>query len=295
MALSLIDVSMAKNDPQFVKTCWNTYHCQSNITSSEGRIYGNYCKNRFCPTCLGIRKAELINKYLPILNTWEDPQFVTLTHTSCSGRQLKRRVNKVLQAFNMIKERAKKRHQRGKGIKIIGIKSLECNFNPKTKTYNPHLHIIVPDKATAYQIKREWLKIWTVKFAFSEHQVIRKVTNTEASLIEIIKYGTKIFTEPNLRKKSKKKGSHKIYVSALYNILAAMKGHRIFDRFGFNLPKTNKPIGGTITRLEDFDEWEYNISIGDWMSIHSGELLTEYKLPFELDQLLNNNIDVLLE
>jgi len=237
----------------------------------------------------------LINKYLPIINTWDDPHFLTLTHTSCSGRQLKERVSKVLEAFYKIKERTKKKHQRGNGIKIIGIKSLECNFNPKKRTYNPHLHIIVPDKATAYLIKREWLKLWTVQFAFSEHQYIRKVTNREASLIEIIKYGTKIFTEPDLIKKSKKKGTHKIYVNALYNILSAMKGHRVFDRFGFNLPKTTKPIRGTTTELKNYDEWEYNISIADWASINSGELLTEHKISFELMHLLEHNIDVQLE
>jgi plasmid rolling circle replication initiator protein Rep len=31
----------------------------------------------------------------------------------------------------------------------MGIKSLECNFNPKTRTYNAHFHFIVPSKEIA--------------------------------------------------------------------------------------------------------------------------------------------------
>ena len=56
-------------------------------------------------------------------------------------------------AFSIIKERCKKRHQRGTGIQLIGIKSLECNFNPQKKTYNPHFHIIVPNKEIATLLK----------------------------------------------------------------------------------------------------------------------------------------------
>lgn len=115
----------------------------------------------------------------------------------------------------------------------------------------------------------------------------------QRDLIEIIKYDTKIFTEPDLTKKSKQKGLHKIYISA--HILAAMKDRRIFDRFGFNLPQIEKPKGGTITKLKNYDEWEYNPTIADWTSVYSGELLTEYKLPFDLKRLLDNMIDLQLE
>ncbi len=38
-----------------------------------------HCKNRFCTYCCGIRKAELITKYLPVLQTWKAPHFVSLT------------------------------------------------------------------------------------------------------------------------------------------------------------------------------------------------------------------------
>ncbi len=55
-----------------------------------------------------------------------------------------------------------------------------------------------------------------------------------------MEYGSKIFTEPDVNKKSNEKNKAKIHVAALNNIFQAMKGHRIFDRFGFNLLEPNK-------------------------------------------------------
>ncbi len=295
MSLSLVDVAMAKNQPQRVQSYWNTYHCQSNVTSSGGRVYGKYCKNRFCPICLGIRKAELMNKYMPIIDTWEEPYFVTLTVKSYGKRSLKKMIDGCMHAFIQIKNAAKKRHQRGAGIKLMGIRSLECNFNPVRRTYNPHFHMIVPNKETADLLVSEWLKKWGSKYTVKWAQKASKIADNGLALTEIIKYGSKIFTIPDVDKKSKKKTPAHVYASALDNILTAMKGRRIFDRFGFNLPPKEIPKGGTITKLKQYDEWEFNATYTDWVSVYSGELLTNYKIPFALDQLLHNRVDVKLE
>ena len=60
----------------------------------------------------------------------------------------------MLRAFELIHNRCKKRYERGKGIKLIGFKSFECNFNPGTKTYNPHFHFIVQNKEIAELLKK---------------------------------------------------------------------------------------------------------------------------------------------
>jgi len=59
---------------------------------------------------------------------------------------------------------------------------------------------------------------------------------------EYPKYGSKIFTEQDLDKKSNGKIPRKIYVRALDNILSAMEGIRIFERFGFNLPRKEERL-----------------------------------------------------
>ncbi len=48
-------------------------------------------------------------------------------------------------------------------------------------------------------------------------------------MIEIVKFGSKIFTEPDGYNKSKTKGKENVYVAALDNIFMAIKGFRIFD------------------------------------------------------------------
>ena len=49
-------------------------------------------------------------------------------------------------------------------------------------------------------------------------QKMLPVSNYEATLIEIVKYGSKIFTEPDLKKKGQSKVHPNIYLAALENI-----------------------------------------------------------------------------
>ena len=295
MALSLVDVAKNKNNPVREKSYWNTYHCQSKVTSANGLLYGKYCKNRFCTLCLSIRKADIINRYLPVIQTWESPHFTTLTIKACSKRNLNKMIDGMIRAFKRIKNNQRKRHQRGTGIEIIGVKSLECNFNPKTKTYNPHFHFIVPNKETADLLTAEWLKIWTPKFTNKLAQFTRPVRDTNLDLIEIIKYGSKIFTEPDVKQKSKLRGNAFIYASALDNILEAMKGHRIFERFGFNLAKSEKQIANNIQLVTEYQNWTYNASVSDWVNDEQDEVLSGYYAPEELIQMLEFQVDFILE
>ena len=58
------------------KVYWNTYHCQNRIIEIENPHYRDYCKNRFCTICAGIRKADIINKYYPVISKWSDLHFM---------------------------------------------------------------------------------------------------------------------------------------------------------------------------------------------------------------------------
>lgn len=201
-------------------------------------------------------------------------------------------VDGVDRAFKLINQKHKKRNQRKKGIRLIGIKSLECNFNPQKRTYNPHLHLIVQNEEMADLLINEWLALWTPKFTIRYAQNKRSAKDMERDLIEIVKYGSKIFTEPDLKNKSKLKSDRKIYAAALYNIFSAMKDHRIFERFGFNLPKTDKVFGGKSQICYDYENWRFDPKQSDWVNIHTSEMLTAYLLPPELKILLEENIDI---
>ena len=293
MMLNLIKIAQENGEPELEKSYWNTYYCQQNLITADGKLYGKYCKNRFCTLCCSIRKAEIINKYYPVMKEWEKPYFLTLTVKACKAHQLKGYLNSMLNTYQKIIEKYRKRHQRGKGLKLEGVKSLESNFNPVRNTYNPHFHIITKEKWMAEVIKMEWLD--RSKKGYTEHwcQKIIPITNLETGLIEIIKYGSKIFTEPDLKKRAKQTETVHVYLKALDTILTAMKGKRIFDRFGFNLPKAINPERLPATLLLNYQEWEYDVKISNWINTTTGETLSDYRIPSHLQAILENNINTL--
>lgn len=290
---SLIDIAGKKKDTVRQKSYWNTFHCLNKIYTANGKMYGRYCKNRNCPLCCSIRKADIINHYLPIIATWPEPYFVTLTAVSVRKGILYKRIKNLNRAFSIITSRCRKRAQRDKGVKLVGVKSLECNFNPVKRTYNPHLHLIVATKEMAEIVISEWLKLFTAKFARHYAQNMQRVNSNEKVLMEVVKYSSKIFTEPDVTAKSNKKADRDLYAAALDNIFAAMKGNRIFDRFGFDLPKMEKESKATV--LSQYDEWEFDPKQFDWLQINDEHSLTGYLPPNELLNLLAYNIDKILE
>ena len=125
LALALVDIANQRGNAEMAKAFWNTYHCQSNIVSHEGKLYGKYCKNRHCPLCCSIRKATLINQYLPAVQQWANPYFVTLTVKACTAKQLRKRLQAMNRGFTIIT--TKYRKQVGKST-LRGIRALECCF-----------------------------------------------------------------------------------------------------------------------------------------------------------------------
>jgi len=293
ICLNLIKVAEQKQDKEMRKAAWNAYHCQDAITTNDGRAFSKYCKSRFCTVCLANRKASIIHAYLPELRTWSNPHFVTLTIKSCKAPQLQKHISQgMIRGWKILLSRLKTRHRRG-GKKIIGIKSLECCFNPDMKTYNPHFHLIVPDAETAEIIIAEWLELWTSKYALRCAQNSKPIRNLERGLIEVVKYGTKIFTEdkPNRMKRGKKQRTQ-LYARALYNIMKAYQKHRLFERFGFNM-KRNIKTKPTAKLVAAFQSWQYSLQQRDWIECTSGERLTDFIPPDNLlEQLLRVDLDL---
>lgn len=289
LVLNLLDLNSENSTNKKEKSYWNTYHCQSRIITADGRLYGRYCKNRFCTLCSAIRKADIINRYLPTVKKWEDPYFVTLTVKAVPHNMLKAVMQSMLKEFREITGAYRKRSQRKTGEKLVGLRALESNFNPRKKTYNPHIHAIVSNKWMAETLIEEWLKRSNKKWTNRLAQKAIRVNDSEKALVEVVKYGSKIFTEPDLNNGAKVKGNSKIYVLALGNIFTAMKGLRIFERFGFNLP-TTKLIIEEPRVTTNYKEWNFDISKFDWIN-SLGERLVNYLPAPELLRLLEDNSD----
>ncbi len=293
IVLALIDIALQRKEHDWVRTYWNTYHCLGRIIDSDGRLYGNYCKNRFCTLCAGNRKADIINKYLPVIAEWEEAYLVTLTTIAVPSRKLKSRMERMTRSLRKILNRNKKRLQRGTGIEIKGIRSLECNYNPKRRTYNPHFHLIVSTKEAAQWIIDEWLKQCTPDYASRKAQHMRKVDDKLKDLIEVVKYGSKIFTDPTMKKGAGKKVSPIIYAAAFHNIIKAMSGLRIFERFGFNLPKALKKERKTV--LFYYEKLVFFPELYDWVSEETAEVLSGYQPSAELLGILGGNMNLELQ
>ncbi|RDK85451.1 protein rep [Marinirhabdus gelatinilytica] len=283
LVLAMIDVANENGEIEYIKPYWNTYYCQTSLTSTEGLYYCNWCKNRWCATCCGIRKAHILNKYYPIISTWKEPHLLTLTLKAVKAKELDSRINQITKFFKRINDRCKKRHQRGKGMKIMGVKSLECNFNATKQTYNPRYHIITPNRQTALYLKQEWKKECN-KYSFQageKGQDLRRVNNTERDLVEVIKYGAKILSNPDPTHKRKRKkgdmtGLH-IYANALHTIYKAFDRHHLFSSFGFKLPEVVEHES-TERIVKEFEKWQYSPKLMDWVNNDTGKLLSEYEI-----------------
>jgi hypothetical protein len=297
IVLSLMDIAKERQDHNFAPALWNTYHCQSTVYTADGRLFCQSCKNRFCTNCSAIRKADIINKYLPVIQIWEKPFFLTLTAKAVPAEMLKSRIDKMLTILRLIIDKYKSRSKRGKGIKLMGIWALECNFNPVSETYNPHFHIILPNLKVADTLMREWYLYWNDKTIVSKAaQYNTPVKNKEDALIEIVKYAGKIFTDPDMKKKFNRTKAPVIYAAALYNILSALQGYRIFERFGFTLPDESKRQTTLPKVLNDYEKWEFDNKRNDWgNSKNSGKLLTNYSAGLELIDILRININTSIQ
>lgn len=295
MSLALIDAVKEKNNQaEMSKGFWNTYHCQNKLTTANGRIYTKYCKNRHCAICNTNRTADIINRYMPIVEKWPDPYHVVLTMKSPPYYKLRDRFDGVLRYFNRIVGKYKTQNQREGTKRLIGLRSLECNYNPKTKTYNPHLHVIVPDKETADILVTEWLlECNKVKFYASKNAQWKSPLreNRNEGLMELVKYGTKIFTEPNPNKKVKGNGDRTIYAAAMLNILTSLKGLRLFERFGFNLPKESNKQSVGASVVQDYEDWIFTPEKHDWLN-DKGKQLSNYIPDPQLLEILHNYIDI---
>jgi hypothetical protein len=291
----ITEAEKKKRDTKYIKGLWQGYHCLNKILTTGNMVFGNYCRNRACLVCNGIKKGTLINKYINYTKEWKEPYLVTLTIKSIYKNNLSRYIKTEMKnTLRKIINKHYKRHQKGLGIKLQGIRSLECNFNPKKQTYNPHYHLIVPDKETAEIFISEWL-YYNKEKAGIQSQHMRRIKNTEKDMTEVIKYGTKIFTDPEMKKGKGKKTDFKIYVAALENIIHAYRNVRQYEHFGFKVsptPKSKKPYEIN----KELKQWTFDHKEMNWTNDHiEGQKLMSSNINDNLTDGFENKLDRDLE
>ena len=280
LSLRLVDASKQNVNSKLQKSYWNSYYCNAQLLyRNDGKITGKYCKCRWCMTCNAIRTAQSINTYVPVIKSWSDAHMVTLTIPNCKASDLRTTIYNMYESFRLVKMHFHNlRNRKSIDYKFIGVRKIECTYNPVRNDYHPHFHIIVKTKEMAQILHDQWLV--RQSSANVKGQDIRKADID--SLQELFKYMTKVI--------SKRKDQSVIYADSLDVIFNAMKGRRVLQNFGFKLPniEENEDVKTTSEMIQAVYEWQS--SVNDWVDLQSGECLTGYSPSEKFKDLIENKI-----
>jgi hypothetical protein len=236
-----------------------TAMCTHTMTQRGSKVTSEYCKQRWCNVCSRIMTAHLIDGYGEELSNLKDSQFLTLTIPNVSGKRLRSSIENMVLSFIKIKRRIERRH----GIKIKGIRKIECTFSEKRSDYHPHFHFIIEGKYNAEMLLKEWLI--DNPTASRKGQDIRKASIGAEK--ELLKYFAKMVNGSTF------------YAKSMDTIFQAVRGKRVFQAFGMKKQINEEDIKIEAQNqihlgIKD-DKFEYIADYNDWVS-ESGEVAADY-------------------
>jgi len=280
------------NNPEseISKSYQNTMHCTEVKQYDGENMRTSYCKNRWCTTCNRIRTAINIIRFGEQISQFGHPQFITLTRPTVSIEDLPEQIKKMeaswRQIYNYSKNKRKTPYK--EGIRLIGIRKMECTLRPDEK-YHYHFHLIVEGLNNAYWIRSEWLK----RNPESDPKVQDIRTADIRSLMEVFKYQTKSFTDTE---------EEPDYIR-LNKLFEVMRGKRTLALFGgLKVPPD--------IELEEFDlevqkkeelqirlgnhasTWVWHSKVDDWVEKETGELLINEEIPEAVKKKAGKNSKV---
>lgn len=276
----VISYQLMQLDSPLIKEYLASFMCSNTVElKSDGSTRALYCKKRWCTVCNNIKQAELIEAYLPALESMAEPFLVTLTVPSVSGIELSETIKKMGKTFTRIKDRLKKQ-----GNILNGIRKLEANYNEEKNTFNPHYHIVLDGADTCVQLVQNWLK--DNPLATDKAQNITRADKN--SLKELFKYQAKVVI------------NSKFNAEATDTIMRALKGVRTYQNFG-NVKKSSVTFdsdSGKVVTLSDTDKpvqeenKTYTIGYYRWQNDNwyskDGEPLSGVELPDKVIHLIEH-------
>ena len=186
------------------------------LQDAEGnkKLYKTYfCRVRLCPMCQWRRSLKLFSQVSKITDYINQQNvrylFITLTQKNCCGSELVQEINKINKSFSLLVDKTKRVQPATKFKKMLlgYIKSTEVTYNPKTKTYHPHLHCIFAvqgeyfNKAN-YINKNSWRAIWAdllkVDYLPQINVQAIKPARQQKAVAELAKYPAKVSSILNL-------------------------------------------------------------------------------------------------
>lgn len=192
-----------ENQSENIRNCSNTVleYTDTSKQDAKPQYLTFRCKSRFCPLCLYVDSRETFKLVLDIVNHPLAKDFsyifITLTVRNCKESELSKTVDLLLDSFyKLIKDKTHQFAKRFEGI----FRVLESTYNKKTKTYHPHLHLLVMVKkeyftdVKKYLTKTKLIEIWqkALNVGYKPSVDIRATYNAEAKTVaEVSKYTVK--------------------------------------------------------------------------------------------------------
>ena len=265
LLFGLIDLKNEREDMY-----WDTFHCVERLMESEGKIKGKYCKNRWCIVCNRIRTGILINQYLPKIEEWRDPRFVTLTKPKVEQKYLSENYKLMCESYY----KAWRRTYRKLG-KTEALRKTETTWKPthRTRNFHTHFHILINGKSHADMLVKEWLKEYpTADKGAQDNKVADK-----NSVLEVFKYMTKMWKTIKNENTAEEKRVLPYPPDKMDAIFQAFYGTRSVQTYG-GLKAFKEDFDNDIAtvNVEEFrsEIWHWEQDIKDWVSA-DGELLVE--------------------
>lgn len=214
---------LLKRKQKVEKSLIRRYECRNTIHKDFDEIHSQRCESRLCTYCNSIKTKIRIDRYLPIISLFREPQHLVLSLPNITGDQLYDRIKQYNETLRKIFNNETLRRNK---TKLVSIRNLEITYNKKTDTYHPHWHMVTENYKTAEYIKNKWIEINRIESDYIEYGC--KITKADLNIVkELFKYTLKGYEKP---KRPNKEIKPEIIINPeVLNIIEeSIKGLRLF-------------------------------------------------------------------
>lgn len=277
--------------------------------SSKKLIYANFCKNRFCPTCMWRRSRkfgyQLTKTLEKSLELYPNSKFIflTLTEKNIKADNLYQAIKNINASYSRLFH-----YKRLVDNVFLGtVRATECTFNSKSRDFNLHIHVLIQvknnyfDKNHDYYITQsEWQSLWkkadrldydpviNVKVVEDKNEYKKHNNKRKISLIgavsEVAKYEVKSYEFINLENKKLSMWLLDIYSSAFKGVrglgLSGILRKIKLELFSKNdeddlvyADNSNSDLKGDEIVFIQY-EWDYQV--GDYLEVTPSECLIDF-------------------
>lgn len=147
-------------------------------------------------------------------------------------------------------------------------------------------------------INIEWLreqnKDQQNKIARASAQHLVKIKDREDSLIEVIKYGVKVLTDPDKKKGKNITQLPIIYAAAMHEIHKAFSGKKLLSKYGFSLTNIDNKVKEQYLEDSKVKTWSYISSASNYVEENTAEVMypNKYLPSSQLQYIVDYRINI---